>query len=104
MHLFCNQSNLQQCLKSIFLEVVLRCFKGNYSKTNNFLTHSIPSNRKPNFETFGQVSSKSNVAFGRYRLKSPFFSQKGCFWVQQVRLAMVPRDSQQQTQLYEQLT
>ena len=47
------------------MEVVLHCFKRVYSKTNNFLTHKpIPSNRKPNFETFGQVSSKSNVAFG----------------------------------------
>ena len=26
----------------------------------------IPSNRKQNFETFGQVSLKSNVAFGSY--------------------------------------
>ena len=49
------------------MEVVLHCFKGIYSKTNNFLTQKpIPSNRKPNFETFGQVSSKSNVALRSY--------------------------------------
>ena len=55
------------------MEAALHCFKGIYSKTNNFLTYRpIPSNRKPNFETFGQVSLKSNVAFGSYVQKCSF--------------------------------
>ena len=77
MHLFCNQCNnliIYNNIKiKIYLEVVLHCFKGIYSKTNNFLKHRpIPSNRKPNFETFGQVSSTSNVGFGSYVQKCSF--------------------------------
>ena len=42
--------------------------------------------------------------FEEYVQKRDFWAKIAKFWTKQVRLAMVPRDSQQRPQLYEQLT
>ena len=53
--------------------IVLYCLKGFNSKTRIFQAYRpISKYKKTYFETFGQDSSKSNVAFGSYVQKCSF--------------------------------
>ena len=77
-------SKIQQLLKITILGGIFKHFLGQKYPPGGELEFSrhihydfLKGNHNGRFHT-----KKFIAAFGRYRLKSPFFSQKGGFWVQ----------------------
>ena len=75
------------------------------TKTRNFPDKTLPfDDSKQTSPVSDQVLDKSDVQFRRKCMKTWFSCENGQILNQQVRLAMVPRNSQQRPQLYDQLT